>query len=182
MFGPENFRNAYYLRIWKPWKCSLFSDLKTVEVFTVFGSEDLGSVHSFRIWKPLKCSLFSDLKTVEVFTVFGSETPGSVHYFRIWKPWKCILVSDLKTLEVSCPTQFCRRVRGAKLPRKAGWLWGPLGPPTFAWLPSCVLLCVWQDSVSPSVEGASEDVDASAWPLPKNSARFQESGQVPEFA
>ena len=31
------------------WKCILFSDLKTLEVFTIFGSENLGSVHYFRI-------------------------------------------------------------------------------------------------------------------------------------
>ena len=31
------------------WKCILFSDLKTVEVFTIIGSENLGSVHYFRI-------------------------------------------------------------------------------------------------------------------------------------
>ena len=38
-------------------------------------------------------------------------------------------------LQVSCSTQFGRGVRGAKPPGKAGGFGGPLGPPTFAWLP-----------------------------------------------
>ena len=92
------------------WKCILLSDLKTVEVFTIFGSENPGSVYYFRNWKPWKSNfrnwkpwkyiIFSDLKTLEVYTMFGSENPGSAYYFRNWKPWKCILFSDLKTLEV----------------------------------------------------------------------------------
>ena len=65
------------------WKCILFSDLHTLEVFTIFGSANPGSVYYFRICKPWKCSLFSDLKTLEVFTIFGSVNPGSAHYFLI---------------------------------------------------------------------------------------------------
>ena len=42
------------------WKCILFSDLKTLEVFTIFGSENF-----------------------EVFTIFESVDPGSAHYFQI---------------------------------------------------------------------------------------------------
>ena len=102
-------KNCY--RTWKLWKCSLFSELKTLEAFTIFGSENLGSVHYFRFWKFWKCSLFSDLKPwkwilisdlkiLEVFTIFGYENPGSVHYLRIWKPWKCLQFSDLNILEV----------------------------------------------------------------------------------
>ena len=77
-------KNCY--RTWKLWKCSLFSDLKTLEVLTIFRSEHLGSVQYFRIWKPWKCSLWVD--------------PGSVCYFQIWIPWKCSLFSDPKTMEV----------------------------------------------------------------------------------
>ena len=32
-----------------PWKCIQFSDLNTLNVYTIFGSENLGSVHYFRI-------------------------------------------------------------------------------------------------------------------------------------
>ena len=35
---------VYYFRIWTPRKCILFSDLKTLEVYTIFGSENPGSV------------------------------------------------------------------------------------------------------------------------------------------
>ena len=43
----------------------LFSDLKTVEVYTVFGIENSRSVF-----------YFSELKTLEVHTIFGTENPG----------------------------------------------------------------------------------------------------------
>ena len=103
--------SVHYFRTWKPWKCILFSDLKTLEAYTIFESEKPGSVYCFRIWKPWKCMLFSHLKTLEVhtilalktlevYTILGPENPGSVYDFRIWTPWKCILFSDLKTLEV----------------------------------------------------------------------------------
>ena len=89
IFGPGNPGSVHYFPIWKPWKCSLFSDLKTVEVFTIVGSE-----------KPWKCSLFSDLKTLEVFTIFGSENLGSVYYSRNRKPWRGILFSELQAVKV----------------------------------------------------------------------------------
>ena len=54
------------------WKCILSSDLKTLEVHTLFGSENPGRVY-----------YFSDLKTMEAYTIFGCESPGSVYYFRI---------------------------------------------------------------------------------------------------
>ena len=89
--------SVHYFRTWRPWKCSLFSDLETMEVFTIFGSENRGSVHYFRPWK---CLLLSDLKTLEVFTIFESENRGCVYYFRNWKPWKCRLFPGLETLEM----------------------------------------------------------------------------------
>ena len=49
IFGSEKPRSVYYFRIGKPWKCILFSDLKTLEVYTIFGFENPGSVYYFRI-------------------------------------------------------------------------------------------------------------------------------------
>ena len=77
-----------------PWKCILFSGLKTqapVSVYyfrdwkqephTIFELKTHGpaSVYYFRDWKP---------KALEVYTIFGPEN---------WKPCKCILFSDMKT-------------------------------------------------------------------------------------
>ena len=117
------------------WKYILFSDLKTVEVFTIFGSENLGSVHYFRIWKHWKCILFSDLKTLEVYTMFGSENPGIVYDFRIWKPWKCSLSSDLKTMEAvtifgseNCGGPIFDAIlwvgSGGEAAQESRWVWG----------------------------------------------------------
>ena len=74
IFGSKNPGGAYYFRDWQPWKCILVSDLKTLEVHTIFGSENA---------KPWKCILFVDLKTLEVYTIFGSGNHRSVYYFRI---------------------------------------------------------------------------------------------------
>ena len=66
IFPFKNLGIVYYFRLRKPWKCLLFSDLKTLEVFTIFGSENL--------------------EVLPVFgsvTILGSENCGSVHYFRI---------------------------------------------------------------------------------------------------
>ena len=70
-FGPENFGGVYYFRILRPWKCILFSELNTLEVYTICGSENRGSVYT----------IFG-LKTLEVYTIVGSENVGSVYYVR----------------------------------------------------------------------------------------------------
>ena len=107
------------------WKCILFSDLKTFEVFTIFGSENLGSVYYFRIWKPWKCTLFSDLKTVEVHTIFVSENRGSVYYFRIWKPWRSHVRRNLVGGSGRrSPWESTAVWGGAKPPNEGAWSGG----------------------------------------------------------
>ena len=64
IFGTENPGSVHYFRDRKPFKCILLSELKTLEVYTIFGI------------------LFSELKTMEVHTFFGSENLGSVYYFQ----------------------------------------------------------------------------------------------------
>ena len=44
IFGSENPGSAHYFRILKPWKCSLYSDLETLEAFTIFRSENRGGL------------------------------------------------------------------------------------------------------------------------------------------
>ena len=63
-----------------------FTDLKTLEPYTIFGAENFGNVY-----------FLSGLKTMEDYTIFGTEylgsvyyfrNPGSVYHFRDWKPWE----------------------------------------------------------------------------------------------
>ena len=44
-FGSENHGRIQYFRCWKPCKCSLFSNLKALEVCTIFGSDNHWSVY-----------------------------------------------------------------------------------------------------------------------------------------
>ena len=76
IFGSENLGSLFFVPIWKPWKCTLFSGSTTLEVY-YFGD-----------WKPWKWILLSGLETLEVYTIFGTEN---------LKPWNCTLFSDVKT-------------------------------------------------------------------------------------
>ena len=63
-------------RIWRTensclWKCMLFSELNTLEVYTILGDENVGCVYNFQNWK-----------TMEVYAIFGAENCGSAYYPR----------------------------------------------------------------------------------------------------
>ena len=79
IFGAENIGSVYYFRIWKPWKCILFSGLKTVEVYTIFGNENRGSVYYYRSWKPWKRILFSKGKSLAILSAGWSAAGRSPH-------------------------------------------------------------------------------------------------------
>ena len=61
----QGYGSVYYFRRWKPWKCILLSELKTLEVGTMLRPWSLGRVYGIRkqISRPWKCILFSKMKT-----------------------------------------------------------------------------------------------------------------------